>query len=298
MKTLPSGMQTDLDSGATTHCHCWDIVRTDNVTMGFTDHDVDITFGGVTYKASTGLTASGLEQSQGLNVDNTQVVGFLNSTAITEGQIAAGLYDNAPVRMYVVNWRDVNKRLLVFRGTIGEVTRGKMEFKGEVRSVAHFLSQPGGRQYSRLCDADLGDSRCNASIASSPKTVNTTVSAVPSTASFRTTDATIAAQADNYYMRGAALFTSGPNAGQRFEIRSAVRGSGYTEIVLWEGPASPITVGVSVTVYVGCDKSAETCYSKFNNITNFRGFPRIPGNDVLAATAKQTGFNDGGSLFR
>ena len=31
-----------------------------------------------------------------------------------------------------------------------------------------------------------------------------------------------------------------------------------------------------VTLYPGCDRTKETCISKFNNLSNFGGFPYIP----------------------
>jgi hypothetical protein len=38
---------------------------------------------------------------------------------------------------------------------------------------------------------------------------------------------------------------------------------------------------------------------KFDNIANFRGFPHMPGNDVVTSYPAQGDANmDGGSLFR
>ena len=56
---------------------------------------------------------------------------------------------------------------------------------------------------------------------------------------------------------------------------------------------------VRVTLRAGCDKSPESCAAKFDNIANFRGFPHMPGNDVVAAYPNAKGPPmDGGSLFR
>ncbi len=48
---------------------------------------------------------------------------------------------------------------------------------------------------------------------------------------------------------------------------------------------SSVQVGDTFTIVAGCDKSRETCASKFNNILNFRGFPDVPGVDKLLSTA-------------
>ena len=47
---------------ATTLCHCWRLARTRRRVMGFTDHDRDLAFGDVVYRADTGLSAT---QSEG-----------------------------------------------------------------------------------------------------------------------------------------------------------------------------------------------------------------------------------------
>ena len=49
MKTLPLALQAHLDSGATTLAWCWRIERSDGVVFGFTDHDRELSFGGVTF---------------------------------------------------------------------------------------------------------------------------------------------------------------------------------------------------------------------------------------------------------
>jgi len=46
-----------------------------------------------------------------------------------------------------------------------------------------------------------------------------------------------------------------------------------------------IQVGDTFDIIAGCDKTRETCHSKFNNIINFRGEPDVPGTDKLLTTA-------------
>ena len=65
MLSLSPSMQAKLDQRATTFCHCWRIARSDATVLGFTDHDRDLTFNGVTFRANTGLSASQLESSVG-----------------------------------------------------------------------------------------------------------------------------------------------------------------------------------------------------------------------------------------
>src|SRR5690348_16977812 len=104
MKTLPAGMQSHLDSGATTLCWCWKLTRRDAATLGFTDHDEPVTFDAQTFAAVTGFTASEVQSTLGLAVDNLTVTGALDSAALNEADLAAGLYDDAAIEIWRVNW--------------------------------------------------------------------------------------------------------------------------------------------------------------------------------------------------
>src|ERR1700689_5309327 len=132
MKTLPPGLQSHLSSGATTLCWCWKLVRADGAVQGFTDHDVAFVFGGATYEAASGFTASEVQSTLGLAVDNLTVAGALSSATLNEDDLAAGLYDDADIEIWRVNWAATDQRLLMRKGSRGEVTRGKTGFQAEV----------------------------------------------------------------------------------------------------------------------------------------------------------------------
>ena len=105
-----------LAGGVSTLCRAWAVRRRDGVELGFTDHDRDLRFDGLTYRAGTGMTARTLMQTTGFAVDNSEAVGALSSDAVTEADLLAGRYDAAEVRCWLVNWTDVGQRLLQFRG--------------------------------------------------------------------------------------------------------------------------------------------------------------------------------------
>ncbi|ACT58957.1 DUF2163 domain-containing protein [Hirschia baltica] len=44
-----------------------------------------------------------------------------------------------------------------------------------------------------------------------------------------------------------------------------------------------------------CDKTFETCQSKFSNQVNFQGFPHLPGMDAVISGPSANGINDGGA---
>ena len=283
MKHLSPALQAHLDSGTTTLAWCWHVRRADGVTQGFTDHDHDLTFDDTTFEAATGFTASDMKESVGLAVDNLEVSGALSAASLNETELAAGLYDNAAVEIWRVNWRDVSQRVRMRSGTLGEVKRAGATFAAEIRGLAHVLQQPKGRLYQYTCDAVLGDARCSVPLATAAFRATATVI----TASAHTLTVTLTGSyAADWFTRGLAVVASGPNTNARSEIRRhALIGSAIT-IDLWQPFPTALSAGDTLTITAGCDKLSATCASKFSNIANFRGFPHMPGNDFVATIAQ------------
>ncbi|ABS62540.1 conserved hypothetical protein [Parvibaculum lavamentivorans DS-1] len=285
MKTISPALAEHLASGATTLAWCWKLARGDGTVLGFTDHDRDLAFGGVTYEAAGGFTATALESSGGLNVDNLDVAGALSSARIDEGDIAAGAYDDAGIEIWRVNWQDTGQRVLMRKGNLGEVTRSGAGFSAELRGLAHRLNQPTGRLFQYGCDADFGDARCGLDIAAWERAgIVTSASGSREIAASGLEDAE-----DGFFTRGRLCFTSGANEGASMEVK-AHRAGGRIE--LWRAMARGIADGDTFTVTAGCDKQFGTCHAKFANSKNFRGFPHMPGNDFVLAGA--SGRTDGG----
>jgi uncharacterized phage protein (TIGR02218 family) len=291
MKAIDPGLQAHLDGGATTMALCWKLTRADGAVLGFTEHDLDLGFDGVTYAAATGFSASQIEQSLGLAVDNLNAAGALSSAAINEDDLARGVYDGAGVDIFAVNWRDASERVLLLAGSIGEVRRGKTAFEAEIRSQAHVLGQATGRTYQYYCDAELGDARCAVDLGDPAYTGSGTVTTVSGTG-FAASG--LGAYAGGWFAGGKLTWTGGSNGGLAFEVKS----HDGTAITLWAAPPEPIQPGDTFDVSAGCDKSQKTCIAKFGNIVNFRGFPHMPGNDVVQSYPNRGEARlDGASLF-
>ena len=71
--------------------------------------------------------------------------------------------------------------------------------------------------------------------------------------------------------------TSGPAAGLRFLVKTYSPGV-FTLALPAIIPPEP---GDTYTAIAGCDKTRETCVTKFANILNFGGEPDGPGQDAL-----------------
>src|SRR5690349_21546328 len=133
MKTFSPALAAHLASGVTMLCTCWRIVRGDGVVLGFTDHDRTIAFDGVEHEPGSGLDASAATSHAGLQVGGLDVTGMFSSEKISEGDLEAGLYDNARVEAWLVNWSDPVERHLMRVGSIGEVRRAGQSFTAEIR---------------------------------------------------------------------------------------------------------------------------------------------------------------------
>ncbi|WP_413717134.1 DUF2163 domain-containing protein [Silicimonas sp. MF1-12-2] len=291
-----AALSAHLKSGVTTVCRAWAVTRKDGVVLGFTDHDRDLRFDDIAFHASTGLTARALEQSTGLAVDNAEAIGALSDAAIREQDIAAGLYDGAAVRSWLVNWADVAERRLTFRGTIGEIERRGQEFRAELRGLAEALNQPKNLVYQKPCAAVLGDRRCGVDTLQPGVSLEAVVVAVDG--GTRLTLPTVQAFAPGWFIRGRVKVLDGAGQGAVGVVKRDWEVSGQRLIELWQMLSAGLAIGDTVRVEPGCDKRLDTCREKFDNLMNFRGFPDIPGEDWLVSYPVRAGVNDGGSLRR
>lgn len=296
MRTLPQTMRAALASGATTHCRCWTVTRTDGVVLGFTDHDRPLSFDGITFEASTGLNAEAVESSTGLSVDSHSVSGALSSDAITDEDIERGLYDGAEVTLWLVDWTDPASRLLLTRGHIGEIRRGRAAFEAEVVGLAERLNQPYGRAYLHGCDRRLGDGKCGVDLTQPAFRGAGVIEAVIDPQRFVVSG--LEGFARGWFDGGHFAWTAGGNAGVEGHVKTQLDPAAGATLELWLTPPLPVSAGDGFTVTAGCDKRIETCKAKFDNLISFRGFPHMPGDDWAAGYVQQEGEYDGGSLFR
>lgn len=282
MKTISTALQTHLAGECTTLATCWKLTRKDTTVMGFTEHDRDITYGGILYKATSGFTPSSISTNANMAVDTQDIEGMLSSDSISEQDIFAGLYDSAQIEIFMVNYTDLTQGdIKLKKGWLGEVSLKNHQFIAEVRGLTQKLTQTIGELYSPSCRASLGDGRCQVNLSSHQFT--TTVTTV--TSKQRMVCASLT-QASADFTGGTVLFTSGDNAGLGMEIKehAYLSGSG-ADITLALPMPYNIAASDNLTVTRGCDKTLSTCKSKFNNIVNFRGEPHVPGLDKMFETA-------------
>lgn len=92
-----------------------------------------------------------------------------------------------------------------------------------------------------------------------------------------------------YFDGGVLTITSGANAGLSREVKSYVEGQ-ITLHLPFPYPMEFATAGgPTYTMTVGCDKSRETCKTRFNNLDNFGGEDFLPGIDKIVQVGRHDG---------
>ncbi|MBI3437830.1 MAG: DUF2163 domain-containing protein [Proteobacteria bacterium] len=291
MRTVPAELAARLAGGVTTFAHVWRFTRRDGVQFAFTDHDEALVFDALTCEPVSGLVAGAVEKSLGLSVDTASVSGALNGEAISEDDLARGLWDGARVDLYRADWSDPSLRVHLFAGRVGDVRRGVAAFEAELRGLQAPLNVAVGRVFSRFCDADLGDARCGKDIEATAFRGDGLVTEVLSPTACKVSG--LSAFSDGWFDRGKLVWSAG---GQN-EVSAHRVEVGAAAIELRDDAGPALTVGAAFRVYAGCDKSFATCRVKFANTLNFRGFPHMPGDDAIQSRPVTGEIMDGGSRF-
>ena len=283
---------TDL---STTRARAWALRRSDGMVMGFTDHDRDLAFDGLVFRAGTGMTAAAVVQGTGLAVDNTEAAGALSDAGLTERDILAGRYDGADLTIWEVDWLDPAWRRVLFRGTVGEIVRAGGAFKAELRGLTEPLNKAGGRVFGALCPAVLGDARCGFDLSQAGFSAE--VALIASADQGAVLDVPLLPEfADGWFVDGRVAFLTGAVAGQAVPVRREERRATVRRLHLWSLPGIEPASGDWLRIEAGCDKRFATCRLKFLNSRNFQGFPHVPGEDWLLSTPRAGADNTGGSL--
>lgn len=292
---FPQPLKAHLQSANTTLCRAWAVTRTDGQTYGFTDHDLDLSFEGVTFKADTGLTAQALEQTTGLAVDNTESLGALSSIAVSEEDIEAGRFDGARVKSWLVNWKNPQERVVQFNGAFGEITRVAGGFRAELRGLTELLNQPQGRVYHRAATVAHGQPGCGYDLDDIGFFTEVAVEEVEEGRIFRFADLT---DFDHrWFERGRLIVLSGASQGLSEMIKLDRLSDAGRHVELWEGLRGAIAPGDLIRLEAGCATSAREFKLRHGDLIDFSGFPHIPGDDWTTAYPSGDVDHDGGSLF-
>jgi uncharacterized phage protein (TIGR02218 family) len=288
MRQISEALAARLAADDTTLCTCWRFTRRDGAVFGATDHDAELVFDDVTHSPASGLETVSFETGSGLAPGRAAAEGAVSLDFLNGPDVDAGLWDGARVDVWRVDWRAVEHRLMIWSGSLSEVSRSGASFSAELVSLKAGLERRIGRVYSRRCDADVGDARCGVDLGTPEFEAAGIVAIAPGSRTF--TSPALEAFASGWFTGGRLEWTSGANAG--FTVR-IVRHAGDEIEVLGAMKAS-IAEGDTFVATAGCDKAFATCREKFANATRFRGFPHMPGPEAVLAGPAAGQANDGG----
>lgn len=198
---------------------CWLITRTDGEVFAFTSADQVISYGGVSYSPCDSLSAGAVELGAELgSVGNGEIAGILSDDAISADELAAGLFDNAVVEVWMVPWGDTAESAWrLTKGIIGKTSHGRQGYTAEVLTPGALLQQKAMVETCTPgCRFKLGDERCTVDIDALAETG--TVTAVGSiltapSANRRVLADSGRAEVDGYFDYGLLTWLTGANAG-------------------------------------------------------------------------------------
>lgn len=293
MKTRSVALAAHQARETTSLTQCLRIERTDGVVVGVNMTSRSFDYLGETYSAREGVSPAAIESQADGAVQNTEVGGFLSEDFATEEEIVGGLWDNAFVTLFELNYRDLTMGdMPLMSGWLGQVSAGRTMFNAELRSLAQALQQQIGDVYQPMCRAKLGDSMCKVDIEA--LRVTSTLTAVTTRRTF--TD-TARGEAADWFGAGLFRVLEGPYAGMEMEVHAFVAGVYTLALPL---PFDP-WVGMAYSVIPGCRKRHERgglfpagisdCRDKFNNVINFQGEPpsMFPGNNRILGLGSMVG---------
>lgn len=293
MKTRSVALANHQAQETTSLTQCLRVERKDGTVVGVNMTSRSFNYLGETYSAREGVSPAAIESQADGAVQNTEVNGFLSEDFATEEEIVGGLWDNAFVTLFELNYRDLSMgHMSLMSGWLGDVSAGRTMFNAELRSLGQALQQQLGDVYQPMCRAKLGDSMCKVDVES--MRVTSTLTAVSTRRTF--TDSA-RSEASDWFGAGVFRVLAGAYTGMEMEVHAFEAGVYTLALPL---PFDP-TVGMAYSVIPGCRKRHERgglfpagisdCRDKFNNVINFQGEPpsMFPGNNRILGLGSLVG---------
>jgi hypothetical protein len=174
---IGSGLATMYQSSSMSLATCWKVTlqtpaggpsssSEDAPTeYGFTSHDEDITYDGLVYLASSGVSPSDAQSQTKLAPDNSDFTALFDNEIIKVSDLAAGVWDYAEVLTFKINWKDPSDGIdVISRGRLGQVRFEGGTFTAEIRGLTVAYEATRGRLYSPTCRAAFGDAQCGVDV--------------------------------------------------------------------------------------------------------------------------------------
>ena len=277
MRSASAPLLALLATGNFVRADIWTITLNGGGVVRWTSHDQVVAWGGNTFARGPNIERSTISEKVGvevatMNVEITGGVADLINGVPVIGFIAAHGFDGAAIKLeraYAANWgAPIIGTLIRFAGkvtSIGSITGGTANLT--VSSWLVLLKNSSPRNlFQAGCLRTLYDVGCGVLPASFSGAGTVTV------AGQQTFTCGLTGVPD-FYSQGRIVFTSGANNGITRTIKVNTTGGSFT---LARPLPAVAAIGDTFTAYAGCDHTKATCFSKFNNLTKFKGQPFVP----------------------
>lgn len=288
-KPLVGSIRSAVEEGGLHYrAKCWQIIptRVAVAPFRFTDHQEPITFAdGQVFLSTGGMDSSAQERRAMLETVNANVRGIISDESITDEEMERGIFIDASVYEYIVDWRTPFLGVLDFNVFIARgVSYDGAIWNMELESTAEKLAEPTGDIWGPMCRVELfsqGLGKCN--IPAAGFLESNTIAATDGQTEF-TTNAIVNPDwvTPSYGQDGRVTFYGGLNNGFSTRIKTYTYSGGPNTAVvtLQERTPYPMLVTEGVVMHPGCNKRATGhCQFRYDNVVNFQGEPYIPGGD-------------------
>jgi uncharacterized phage protein (TIGR02218 family) len=218
-----------------------------------------------------------------MSVDNTEVTGQLQDQIvfqITADDLAAGLFNNAAVSLFFLDWNAPTSPVNLRTGFLGQMTYDSSNvYTTELRGLTQLLSQNIVQTYTVNCNVvKFGDARCTINVPAI--SITATATTVTNRKVFVVTG--ITTQRVGLFDTGNLVGLTGANTGYSRQIRDDDTDATHGKITLYEEFPATVAPGDTFTMSPGCDRSFGMCQNDYDNVLNFRGYGIfIPGLDAI-----------------
>jgi uncharacterized phage protein (TIGR02218 family) len=264
---LGSNELSTLRSSSHWHCDLYKVSRLGGgPPLRFSTLDRDLPHGGFVYVPTAGERYDE-EIGASLASGDTQIVGALSPSTITPVDVQRGVYNDARVDQYKVDWRRPDKKPYLHRvWWIDELTHNGRAWTATLSSSARFLQSKRGVVYNSTCGAVLGDDRCRKVVVKFSGTVG---DVIDPTLEF---ESDLTSVATGRLSLGSITWDTGNNRGTVTRILANASTDGAVQLAV--PTRFPIRTGDTFTAREGCDGLATTCKNVHDNLANYRGNER------------------------
>lgn len=270
MRTISTELKAAIAKG--TIARLLKISCQNGTVFGFTDSDKHLVVDGQLYEPAPGMESVHFTATSDVQVSNQEIGAAM--VDVPESDLLGGIFDNADIEAAWCSWASPELgRVVTFTGSLGEVTWDERGFVADIVSFMKSLERNIGWTYTASCRHKLfGTAEAGrlgyCGVSASSFTFTGAVTSIQTNKWKFTTDQV---RTDGYFSSGLLTWTTGNNAGLTVTIKRQLGG----QFELFIPTAFSVQVGDTFSVVAGCDKTLDTCRTKFNNVVNFGGFPHI-----------------------